>query len=179
MAEEKKEKWLNVLAVATVIYAVCATLSTFKGGSFSTRSLLSQAQASDKWAHFQSKSMKGYLYEIQKSVLELQAKQLTTKDKQVAEDYDKLINNFSEKISNYNQEKNNLQKEATQLETNRDEAQKQSKPFGVAVIFLQIAILLSSIAALLKRKYVWYLGLLVGLVGLLYFADGFFLFMKL
>ncbi len=35
MAEEKKEKWLNYLALATVILAVCATLSTFKGGGFS------------------------------------------------------------------------------------------------------------------------------------------------
>ena len=28
MAEEKKEKWLNYLALTTVIFAVCATLST-------------------------------------------------------------------------------------------------------------------------------------------------------
>jgi hypothetical protein len=28
MAEEKKEKWLNYLALTTVILAVCATLST-------------------------------------------------------------------------------------------------------------------------------------------------------
>ncbi len=29
MAEEKKEGWLNYLALTTVILAVCATLSTF------------------------------------------------------------------------------------------------------------------------------------------------------
>ena len=33
MAEEKKEQWLNYLALTTVIFAVCATLATFKGGS--------------------------------------------------------------------------------------------------------------------------------------------------
>ena len=32
MAEEKKEKWLNYLALISVILVVCATLSTFKGG---------------------------------------------------------------------------------------------------------------------------------------------------
>ena len=31
MTEEKKEKWLNYLVLATVLFAVCATLSTFKG----------------------------------------------------------------------------------------------------------------------------------------------------
>jgi len=43
MAEEKKEPWLNYLALTTVIFAVCATLSTFKGGGFSTRSVLNQS----------------------------------------------------------------------------------------------------------------------------------------
>jgi Domain of unknown function (DUF4337) len=52
MAEEKKEPWLNYLALATVILAVCATLSTFKGGGFSTRSVLSQSKAASQWAYF-------------------------------------------------------------------------------------------------------------------------------
>jgi hypothetical protein len=49
--------------------------------------------------------------------------------------------------------------------------------FGGAVIFLQIAILLSSIAALMKKKPLWLAGLAVGIVGILYFCDGFFLFL--
>ena len=48
MAEEKKESWLNYLALTTVILAVCATLSTFKGGWFSTRSVLSQSHAANQ-----------------------------------------------------------------------------------------------------------------------------------
>jgi len=35
MAEEPKEKWLNYIALTTVILAVCATLSTFKGACYS------------------------------------------------------------------------------------------------------------------------------------------------
>ncbi len=48
MAEEKKEPWLNYLALTTVILAVCATLSTFKAGGFSTRSVLSQSHAANQ-----------------------------------------------------------------------------------------------------------------------------------
>jgi len=44
----------------------------------------------------------------------------------------------------------------------------------VAVIWLQIAILLSSIAALLKKKPLWLIGLAAGIVGLVYFGNGFF-----
>ena len=71
MAEEKKETWLNYLALTTVIFAVCATLSTFKGGGYSTRSVMSQSQASDQWAFFQAKSIKAYMYQMQKENLEL------------------------------------------------------------------------------------------------------------
>ena len=63
MAEEKKEPWLNYLALTTVILAVCATLATFKGGSFSTRSVMSQTEAANQWAYYQAKSIKTYLYE--------------------------------------------------------------------------------------------------------------------
>jgi len=45
-------------------------------------------------------------------------------------------------------------------------------------MFLQIAILLSSIAALMKQKYFWFLGLASGAFGLAYFCNGFLLFMK-
>jgi hypothetical protein len=44
------------------------------------------------------------------------------------------------------------------------------------VIFLQIAILLCSISALMKKKPLWILGSVTGLVGSLYFVNGFFLF---
>ena len=47
----------------------------------------------------------------------------------------------------------------------------------MAVIFLQIAILLSSIAALLKKKPLWLAGLVVGAVGVVHFVNGFYLFM--
>ena len=177
MAEESKEKWLNYLALTTVILAVCATLSTFKGAGYSTRSVLSQTQAANQWAYYQSKSIKGYLYEIQKESLELELKKDKTKvSKDTLDDYENKITVYSQKLKRYDEEKATIFKEAKKLELIRDEAQKHSQVFGLAVIFLQIAILLSSIAALLKKKYVWVLGMGCGVVGLVYFADGFFLF---
>src|SRR5512138_3339736 len=92
MAEEKKESWLNYLALTTVILAVCATLSTFKGGGYSTRSVMSQTQASDQWAFFQSKSIKSYIYEMQKDKLELEFRASAGKtSKEVASEYAKRI----------------------------------------------------------------------------------------
>lgn len=176
MAEEKKEAWLNYLALMTVIFAVCATLSTFKGGGYSTRSVMSQSQASDEWAFYQSKSIKSYMYQMQKETLELKLLEFTKFiPLETVNNYQEKIADYKKKIEKYEQEKTELQEKAKKLEAVRDESQKHSQAFGMAIIFLQIAILLSSIAGLLKKKMVWYGGMVTGLVGLFYFFDGFFL----
>ena len=178
MAEEKKEQWLNYLALSTVIFAVCATLATFKGGGFSTRSVMSQSQASDQWAFYQAKSIKSYLYQMQKDKLELELLNLRkgVSDKAISA-YKAKIASYKEKTETYEIEKTDIQAKAKSLENIRDEAQLHSKAFGMAVIFLQIAILMSSIAGLLKKREVWYLGTAAGLVGLVHFADGFLVFL--
>ena len=178
MAEEKKESWLNYLALTTVIFAVCATLSTFKGGGFSTRSVMSQSQASDQWAFYQAKSIKSYMYQMQKETFELKLLDLPRNTSEEAiNNYKEKIADYKKKIEKYEQEKSEIQEKAKQLESVRDESQKHSQAFGMAVIFLQIAILLSSIAALLKKQVVWYGAMAAGLVGLFYFLDGFILFL--
>ncbi|HLO26281.1 MAG TPA: DUF4337 domain-containing protein [Geobacteraceae bacterium] len=177
MAEEKKEPWLNYLALSTVILAVCATLATFKGGGYSTRSVMTQTQASDQWAFYQAKSIKGYVYEMQKDKLELELLALGAKAPQAREAYVKKIEEYGKKIAKYEGEKAQIQKEAKKFEEIRNDAQKHSQAFGIAVIFLQIAILLSSIAALIKKKPLWLLGVAVGVVGIFYFINGFLLFL--
>jgi hypothetical protein len=178
MAAEQKEAWLNYLALTTIILAVCATLSTFKGGSFSTRSVMSQAQASDQWAFYQAKSVKGYIYEMQKDKLELELLALGAKAAPVVrEEYGKKIDAYVTKIAKYEVDKAQIQKDAKKLEAVRDDAQKHSQAFGLAVIFLQIAILLSSIAALIKKRYFWLIGVAIGFVGILFFVNGFLLFL--
>lgn len=178
MAEEKKEPWLNYLALTTVVFAVCATLATFKGGGYSTRSVISQAQASDQWAFFQAKSTKGNLYEIQREALELQQAALPANaPAEVREHYAKTIADYKDRVARYEKEKAEIQTAAKALEQVRNDAQRHSQPFGIAVIFLQVAILICSIAGLFKRKIMWQLALPIGLLGLVYFANGFFLFM--
>jgi hypothetical protein len=177
MADDRKEPWLNYLALTTIIFAVAATLSTFKGGGYSTRSVLSQEQASNKWSYYQSKSLKSYLYETQKDLLELESQRISPTDKNAADAYRAKIAEYELSIKRYEKEKSDIKLDAEKFELQRDEAQKHSQAFGMAVIFLQISILLSSIAALIKRKYLWYMAMGVGVVGLFYFLNGFLLFL--
>ena len=179
MTEEKKEKWLTYMAITTVLIAVAASLSTFKGGGFSTRSLLNQTLASDQWAFYQSKSIKSYIYDMSRENLELQVESL---EKQKGNDallkkYHDLIEDYTKKVKNYESEEEAINKEAVNYQNLRDESKKHSAKFGIAVIFLQISILLSSIATLSKKRFVWICGLILGVIGILYFIDGFFLFL--
>lgn len=180
MAEENKEKWMTYMAISTVIIVVCATLSTFKGGGYSNKALMNQTSASDQWAFYQSKSLKGYVFQMQKDNLELQYEMIgkTNPKDEVLPKYKAKIDDCSKKIQQYETDKADITALAKKLEADRDDCKLHGSVFGIAVIFLQISILLSSISALAKRKYVWYLSLAVGVVGIFYFLDGFLLFIK-
>jgi len=176
--EEKKETWLNYLAVATVLLAVSATLSTFYGQRYATRAVLNEIKSSNQWNYYQAKKIRGYLFEVQKEALETDLK---LKDKsatpEIAAELEKRIAGFTGKIKKWDADRGQIEKDARQYEKTRDEALMHGQAFGVAVVFLQMAILLSSIAALMKKKYVWVAGLIVGAAGIVYFLDGFFVFM--
>lgn len=173
MTEEKKEPWINHMALATVILAVCATLSTFKGGGYSTQSVINQALASDQWAFYQAKSTKQHLYELQVESLRLQSMTLTA-DSQAANAYARKIADDEQKIARYEREKKEIEAKARQLEDQRDDAKRHGKPFGLAVIFLQVAILLNSISGLMKAQKIWWSAVPIGIVGLGFFLNGFF-----
>ncbi len=175
---EKREEWINYLALTTVLLAVCATLSSFKLEHFSVDSVLKQAQASDQWAYYQAKSVKGYLYEVQKDRLELDLKTIEkTSPADLIADYQKKLESYGGQVKKYDAEKEEIMKGAKHLEKERDEAQERREIYGLAIIFLQMAILLCSIAALMRKKSIWVIASIIGAVGIAYFAKGFFHFL--
>jgi hypothetical protein len=179
MAEEAKEKWTNYLAMTTILIAVCATLSTFKGGGYSTRSLLNQTLASDQWSYFNSKGVKSYIFEAQ--IEDLKFRQSLAdqgaKSGSAQKLYEEQMASLGKMVKKFSDEKKEIKKKAEDFLKVSADSKLHSNAFGIAVIFLQVSILLSSIAALTKRKYIWIISLFVGAAGILYFFDGFFLFL--
>jgi len=173
-SDKVKAKWLNYLSMTTILFSLCATLSAFNGGNYGGKSMSSQIRASDQWAFFQSKSIKEYLYEIQIDNLKTQL--LTMQPGMVYDSTEKHLNNYEKSVAKYKTEKEQISVVAKGLEATRDDAQKHGKPFGLAVVFLQVSILLSAIAALIKNKIIWYISMAPGLVGVIYFINGFLLF---
>ena len=96
-------------------------------------------------------------------------------NEKLVELYSQKISDYDKKIQQYEKDKADISDTAKKYEAERDQYKKHSSAFGIAVIFLQVSILLSSIAALTRKKFVWYFSLLVGFAGILFFINGFFL----
>jgi len=179
MSEEKKERWLSYLALTTVILAVSATLSTFWGQRHSTRAVLNEIKASNQWSYYQAKKIRGYFFEVQKEAVETELLKLKeqTPEAPVVKKLEKQAEEFTKKIAKWDEDRDKIESDARKFEQTRDASLIHGQSFGVGVIFLQMAILLSSIAALMKKISIWIFGLIVGIVGVVYFANGFLLFM--
>ncbi len=176
--DSSQERWLSYLALTTVVLAVCATLAGFKEGNFSIDSILSQSQAANQWSYYQSKSIKTYLYEMRLDMLAAELETGVQNQTQAQKEFlEKKIADYKREVDRYGTEKNQIMSDAKKFETNRDMAQRRSSSFGISVIFLQMGILLSSIAALMRKKSLWLAGIAIGAFGIVYFADGFFLFL--
>jgi hypothetical protein len=169
MADDNKAMWLNWLAITTIIFSASATLSTFKGGSFSTKAVLAQTSASNQWAYFQSKSVKQHTCELQRDAFQLQLAQLA--DSGTARNYRVKLADLDRDIARYDKEKAQISDSAKTLEQAKVDFQKHGAGFGLSVVYLQVAIMFSALAALLKKKYVWGIGLVVGAYGMINFGT--------
>ncbi|MFI5305202.1 MAG: DUF4337 domain-containing protein, partial [Nitrospiria bacterium] len=135
-------------------------------------SILSQARASDQWAYYQAKGIKGIIYESQKDLLRDLKKEST------------LLDQYAQKVTKYKDEQAEIKMKAEELEKQAEENSKKSSEnmehhhgFELSEVMFQVAIALSSVAAMTKRKELWILGILLSLLGVFYFFDGFFLFL--
>ena len=177
MSDDKKEKWMTWVALTTALMAVLAAVTTLYVGKYSSRAVLDQGQETNKWSYYQAKSIKSYIYEIQKQKLELEI--LSQRGKlpvDVREQYQKVIAGYENKIKQYDKEKEEIKAEGDALAKNRVTAQSQAGNFGYSLIFLQIAIMLSSVAALTKKKPLWHLGLVTVAGWVFFFLDAIWLF---
>jgi len=176
MAEEQKEKWQGWLALSTAIVAVLAALTTLYMGKYSSRAIMAQGQESDQWAFYQAKGIKQHNFEMGRKALELQYRSQKGLPPQVAVEYEKTLAKYDEEIKRYDGEKKEIKSKAEGIAAAKFKSQEMSGNFAYSLIFLQIAIMLSSLASLTKRHYLWYIALLCNLGWFYFFLDAWLLF---
>ena len=165
------------MALTTAAMAVLAAITTLYVGKYSARAILFQGQETNQWGYYQAKSIKGYLYETQLERLELERLSEMQKSKGEASDKrEKTINHYTETIQRYDREKAEIKGKAEDFAKQKAIAQDSAGNFGYSLIFLQAAIMLSSVAALTKKKPLWYFGLAMVSGWVFFFLDAVFLF---
>jgi len=174
MAEPPKETWLQWVALTTTILAVCAAISSLKASSYSTKVQIHTTKEANHWAYYQSKSIKEHSYVLNRDVLNY-ANLLGSPNPQVQQYLAAKIKYYDKEIGRYDQEKKQIKTEAETLIKEQELLKRHNGAFALATMLLQIAIMMSAVAALIKRKMMWVVGLGLSLVGLAYMANGFFL----
>jgi hypothetical protein len=174
--EKAKERWMGWLALSTAIMAVLAALTTLYMGKFSSRAIMTQGLESDQWAFYQAKSIKLHTFEMSRKALELQYRSQKGLPPDVATDFEKTLAKYGDEIKRYDSEKKEIKDKAEDIAKVKHTAQEMGGNFAYALIFLQIAIMLSSLASLTKRHYLWHIALVCTVGWLFFFLDAWLLF---
>ena len=172
LEEEKKEndekefskRVTQLIALTALILAICATFSSLKAGAFASKGILAQNQASDNWAYYQAKSLKQSTYQVQLDELEIAPRDA---DPQKLEE---TKQKYRDRIDRYEKEQQEISAEAKEKEAQRDHFLELNRAFAGALTYLQISILLVSLAALVKQIYFWYMGMALGAFGIANFV---------
>ncbi len=176
--EHQQNIWTRSISLSTALLAVIAALAALQSGTLVNEALLEQnravqfqAQASDRWAEYQAANLKGRISEQTLTLLEnLGGTRPPTSATEKAK----------AEIERQNGKKEQLSEQAKELENKRSEQEAEAvhhmhshHTFAYCVTFTQVAIALSAIAALTRRRPVWYGSIVLGLVGLGFLIVGF------
>jgi hypothetical protein len=156
---------LRWISLTTAVLAALAAIGSLRAGAtvnealvLKTEATRLQAEASDQWAFYQAKGIKGAV--AQSSMASWQA---AGKEPPAA---------LGAQAARYTQEQGDIQRKAAELERQRDERSREADRlleehhfFAAAVALFQIAIALGAVSALTRIRLVWIASLVAGVAG--------------
>jgi hypothetical protein len=153
-AEKARERWVLLVALSTAILAVFAALCSLMAGHHANEALIEQIQASDQWAYYQAKGIKSAVLESKIETLQALSKQTAEKDK--------------EAVTIYKKEQKEIEGQAKEKERSSSIHLTAHNLLAKAVTVFQIAIAVSAISVLTRRKWLWYGSGVLGLIGFIF-----------
>ena len=152
-AEHAKHPFEKKVAATMAAVAAALAIVAVLGHLAATEELLNQQKASDQWAFYQAKNIRRYESEIARDLM-------TAMKSEKADAYAKNADRYAE-------ETKEIQKEAKGLEDESRLAGRKALRFHFGEIFLEIAIVLASLAILTKREAIWLAAVCGALAGIL------------
>ena len=149
LSREKESRWTLFVAISTAMMAVLAALAALFAGHHSNEAVILQIKASDQWAYYQAKGIKAEIRNIESH------DNVTTRSSQAT-----LL------------EAATIKSTAEKYEQQSEAHLKRHITLSSAVTFLQVAIAVSAIAIITRRRFLWYGGMIVAAIGSVYFILG-------
>jgi len=164
--EKEGGAFLRRVALTTALLAALAAIASLRAGAtvnealrLETAATRLQAQASDQWAYYQAKGVKGAVAEATRAAW-------LAAGKAPPEEH-------GAKKERYAEQQQEIQDKARELENARDEKEREAEHlmhlhhrFAAGVALFQVAIALGAVAALTRKQAAWLLSLAVGVGGI-------------
>jgi hypothetical protein len=178
--EERRDKsFSRRVALTTAVYAVVLALASLGGNNAMKEMLLAQQQASDQWAYYQAKVVREHLNRASKLGVEAQLAEPSPLKGAERAKFETLLGRYADEEKRLNADKKDIEKQARALEHERDVNRDRDPYFDYAEVFLQIAIVCSSVAILSGSRIMFWFSTTLALLGTLFTANGFTLLVRL
>jgi len=161
-AAERIPRWVRYVGLSAAFFAVVAAVSALRAADLINEALINQIKASDTWNEYQAAREKEHAYTIASDNLVEQG------SKNV-----RLLTAYRAEVANEVAKEKPLEATARGFEEESAAQARRHKAFENAVALLQVGIALGAVGALARSKPAWYVSLVAGLAGFIFFLRGF------
>jgi hypothetical protein len=166
-AGEPGREPLTHISLAISILAVLVAMVTVIGHRTHTHAIIEQTRAADLWNWYQAKKIRVESLTVTADVLALQP----TTDPAALK---ARIADYRSQIKKWQTDLNDEEHQANELETEVNRAEKQAARYDLGEALLQVAVVLSSVTLFTRNRIYYFIGIGIGLAGLLVAVSGFF-----
>jgi len=164
--EARRDPSLKPVSLTMAVLAVLAAVVTLLGHRTHIEQVIAQTKASDQWSYYQAKGVRRHNFEAFAELLGA----LTSKDEAREE---KAREKFLQQAEKYRQDQAEIEKEARKLEQEMIMAGRKANRFNLGEVFLEIALVVTSITLLTSNRGYWVMGMVFAALGVVVAATGF------
>jgi hypothetical protein len=157
-AHESGEPWIMGVALTAALLAVLAAITALLGEEYADEAMHAQIKSSDQWGYYQAKSIKSAI--VANRIATFEALQKPVSDAVRAQH------------KRYEKEQDEIKEKAKELEAESQAGLVHHAWLGRGVTMFQIAIAISAISVLTRRKAFWFVAIAFGLIGLVLLLIG-------
>lgn len=180
LEEIRNKSFTRRVALTTAIFAVLLAITSLGGNNAMKEMLLSQQQASDQWAFYQSKNIRELIYKT--NGLRMEAELIErgpAMGPEAKKRYEAMLKDMRAEQARYQDDKKKIEEEARHLEAERDANRSKDPYFDYAEVLLQISIVMASISILSLSRQIFYFALGCASLGTVLMVNGFFLIFRM